>query len=65
VISVIQQVHCKLKLNEMLSQEKKKDSQVWWLRPLIPTLRRQTQAEVYAFEASLVYIATSRAGRAM
>ena len=32
--------------------------------PLIPALRRQRQADLCEFEASLVYIASSRTARA-
>jgi hypothetical protein len=35
----------------------------WWLTPLIPPLRRQRQ-QISAFEASLVYIVSSRTARA-
>jgi hypothetical protein len=31
-------------------------SQVWWYKSLFPALRRQRQADLYEFEASLVYI---------
>ena len=35
-----------------------------WHRPLIPALRRQTQADLCEFEASLVYRVSSRTARA-
>ena len=34
--------------------------QVWWHTPLIPALRRQSQVNLWAFEASLVYRVSSR-----
>jgi hypothetical protein len=40
--------------------EKAHGSQVWGCTPLISALRKQTQAELSEFEASLVYIASSR-----
>ena len=33
----------------------------WWHAPLIPAFQRQRQADVFVFEASLVYKASSRA----
>ena len=44
----------------------KKDTlcQVWWLKPLIPALGTQRQADICEFEASLVYRVSSRAARA-
>ena len=36
----------------------------WWRTPSIPTLGRQAQAEIYEFEASLVYRGSSRTARA-
>ena len=38
---------------------------VWWCTPLTPALRRQRQADLYEFEASLVYIVSSRTVRAV
>jgi hypothetical protein len=35
-----------------------------WHTPLTPALRRQRQADLYEFEASLVYRASSRTARA-
>ena len=35
---------------------------MWWLTPLIPALRRQRQADLCEFKASLVYRASSRTG---
>ena len=32
----------------------------WWLTPLIPALGRQRQADLYEFQASLVYTVNSR-----
>jgi hypothetical protein len=37
----------------------------WWLMPLIPGLRRQRQADVYEFEASLVYRVRSWTAKAI
>jgi hypothetical protein len=34
-------------------------SQVWWCTPLNPALRRQRQADLCEFEASLVYKSSS------
>lgn len=37
-----------------------RSSQVWWFIPLIPTLGRQRQVNLYEIDASLVHIVTSR-----
>jgi hypothetical protein len=42
------------------NQYTKEKSRLWWLRPLTPALRRQRQADICEFEASLVYIVNSR-----
>ena len=34
----------------------------WWRTPLIPALGRQKQADLFKFEASLVYRASDRTG---
>ena len=36
-------------------KNKTKDNWAWWCTPLIPALRRQRQAELYEFKASLAY----------
>jgi hypothetical protein len=36
----------------------------WWPTPLIPALRRQRQADLSGFKASLVYIMSSRIAKA-
>ena len=41
-----------------------KKSQVWWLTPLIPALKRLRQEDCYEFEASLGYIKRSKPARA-
>jgi hypothetical protein len=41
-------------------QTNKQQSQEGWYMPLIPALRRQRQADLCEFKASLVYIASSR-----
>jgi len=38
---------------------------LWWPTPLIPELRRQRQAELCEFKASLVYRVNSRTAKAM
>ncbi|XP_055450008.1 protein INCA1 isoform X1 [Psammomys obesus] len=37
----------------------------WWCTPLIPALGRQRRADLFEFEASLVYIGSSRTDRAV
>ena len=37
---------------------------MWWYTPLIPAPRKQRQADIYEFKASLVYTASSRTARA-
>ena len=39
-------------------------SQAWWLRPVIPALRRQRQVDLCGFETCLVCIVSSRTARA-
>ena len=34
----------------------------WWRTPLIPALGRQRQVDLYEFETSLIYRASSRTG---
>ena len=36
---------------------------VWWCTPLMPALRRQRQVEPWEFQASLVYVVSSRASQ--
>lgn len=38
-----------------MNKSKKDSSQVWWNIPLIAALQRQKQADLFEFEASLVY----------
>lgn len=35
----------------------------WWCTPLIPTLERQSQANLCEFKSSMVYKASSKTGR--
>lgn len=37
----------------------------WWSMPLIPGFRRQRQADLYAFKASVVYRTNSRMAKAI
>jgi hypothetical protein len=36
---------------------------MWWSTPLDPALRRQRQADLYEFKASLLYRVSSRTAR--
>lgn len=40
-----------------------KSGQAWWYMPLIMSLGRQKQADVYEFKSSLVYIGSSTTAR--
>ena len=46
-------------LMTVLSLKDRGSSRMWWRRPLIPALRRQRQADLCEFEASLVYRVSS------
>lgn len=35
----------------------------WWYTPLVPALGRQKQADIYEFEASLVYRPSSKTAK--
>jgi hypothetical protein len=53
-----------IKADETLGIRKAhQDGRRWW--PLIPALRRQRQADLCVFEASLVYIVSSRTTKAI
>lgn len=43
--------------------EKHGEGETWWYIPLIPALVRQRQMGLYEFEASLVYLISSRPAR--
>jgi hypothetical protein len=45
--------------------KKQKSSQIWWHIPLIPAFGRQKQADLCDFEANMVYIMSSKTGRAI
>ena len=40
-------------------------NEAWWCAHLIPALRRQRQADLWEFKASLVYRVSSRTARAV
>ena len=50
----------KLYLNKKKRKEKTEKVGQWWCTPLIPALRRQMQADLCEFEASLASTTSSR-----
>jgi hypothetical protein len=44
-------------------QTNKQKPEQWWRTPLVPTLVRQRQVDLYEFKASLVYRVNSRTAR--
>jgi len=51
------------KITAKATQKRKHLGQAWWCTPLIPALRRQRHTDLYEFEASLIYIVSSRTVR--
>jgi hypothetical protein len=48
---------------ERIFYRKRQGNEVWPCTPLIPELRRQRQKDLCEFEASLLYIVSSRTAR--